>query len=227
MELRRKHDLGPASHTLLGWNPTEQEGAGAPAHDDAHAHDHAPPHRHIHDHSHGHSHGHPHAHGADSGPRLVWALALTLGFALIEAVAGFWSGSLALLGDAGHMVTDSASLGLAAFAAWLARRPPSLRHTYGLGRVETLAALVNVVFMVGVVVALSVAAIRRLQAPLPVDGATVTAVAMCSSMSSRAGVERSAFWIAAYSAANATAWRPAGLAARNSTRSFVIVAPSR
>ena len=179
MELRRKHDLGPASHTLLGRNPTEHEGAGAPAHDDAHAHDHAPPHRHIHDHSHGHSHGHPHAHGADSGPRLVWALALTLGFALIEAVAGFWSGSLALLGDAGHMVTDSASLGLAAFAAWLARRPPSLRHTYGLGRVETLAALVNVVFMVGVVVALSVAAIRRLQAPLPVDGATVTAVAIC------------------------------------------------
>ena len=126
MELRRKHDLGPASHTLLGRNPTEHEGAGAPAHDDAHAHDHAPPHRHIHDHSHAHSHGHPHAHGADSGPRLVWALALTLGFALIEAVAGFWSGSLALLGDAGHMVTDSASLGLAAFAAWLAQR--ALRH---------------------------------------------------------------------------------------------------
>ncbi|MEI6501841.1 MAG: cation diffusion facilitator family transporter, partial [Armatimonadota bacterium] len=73
----------------------------------------------------------------------LMALLLTLGFAAVETMAGFWSGSLALLGDAGHMVTDSASLGLAAFAAVLARRPPSPRHTYGLGRVETLAALLN------------------------------------------------------------------------------------
>ena len=129
------------------------------------------------DHNH-HGHDH-HAHRpADAGPRLVWALFLTLGFAAVEAGAGFWSGSLALLGDAGHMVTDSASLGLAAFAAWLVRRPPSRRHTYGLGRVETLAALFNVLFMVLVVVGISVAAIHRFLEPAKVNGEAVTRVAI-------------------------------------------------
>lgn len=157
MELRRKHALGPASETLLGRCEAHvASGVGAG----------------------GHAHGHAHPHGSDVGRRLFWALGLTLGFAIIEALAGFAADSLALLSDAGHIVTDSASLALAAFAAWLARRPPSLRHTYGLGRVETLAALLNVVFMVGIIVALTVAAIHRLQVPLPVDGATVTVVAV-------------------------------------------------
>ena len=129
-------------------------------------------------HQHHHSHSHHDHHHADAGPRLIWALLLTLGFAAIEAVAGFWSGSLALLGDAGHMVTDSASLGLAAFAVWLARRPPSRRHTYGLGRVETLAALLNVLFMVLVVVGISVAAIRRFLEPASINGEAVTLVAV-------------------------------------------------
>ncbi|MFZ4535106.1 cation diffusion facilitator family transporter [Propionivibrio sp.] len=128
-------------------------------------------------HQHDHSH-HDHHHHADAGPRLIWALLLTLGFAVVEAVTGFWSGSLALLGDAGHMVTDSASLGLAAFAVWLARRPPSRRHTYGLGRVETLAALLNVLFMVLVVVGISVAAINRFLEPATINGEAVTLVAV-------------------------------------------------
>ena len=76
------------------------------------------------------------------------------------------------------MVTDSASLGLAAFAVWLARRPPSRRHTYGLGRVETLAALLNVLFMVLVVVGISVAAIRRFLEPASINGEAVTLVAV-------------------------------------------------
>lgn len=130
---------------------------------------------HNHSHSHSHSHAH-HVHGA--GPRLVWALALTLSFAAVEIFAGFWSGSLALLGDAGHMLTDSASLALAAVAAKLAQRPPSSRHTYGLGRVETLAALLNVLFMVLVVVGLSIAAVRRLLEPTVIHGETVTLVAI-------------------------------------------------
>jgi cobalt-zinc-cadmium efflux system protein len=129
-------------------------------------------------HDHHSHHRHEHDHHADAGPRLIWALALTLGFAAVEAAAGFWSGSLALLGDAGHMVTDSASLGLAAFAVWLTRRPPSRRHTYGLGRVETLAALLNVVFMVLVVVGISVAAIGRFLEPATINGRTVTLVAV-------------------------------------------------
>ncbi len=60
------------------------------------------------------------------------ALFLTLMFAGIEALAGWWSGSLALLGDAGHMLTDGVALGLAMLAAWVATHPPSLRHSYGL-----------------------------------------------------------------------------------------------
>ena len=127
---------------------------------------------------HSHQHAHDHHHHADAGPRLIAALLLTLGFAAVEAASGFWSGSLALLGDAGHMVTDSASLGLAAFAVWLARRPPSPHHSYGLGRVETLAALLNVVFMVLVVVSICVAAIQRFLAPTAINGETVTLVAL-------------------------------------------------
>lgn len=127
---------------------------------------------------HDHDHDHHHHRPADVGRRLIWALLLTLAFALVEAGAGFWSGSLALLGDAGHMVTDSASLGLAAFAAWLSGHPPTRRHTYGLGRVETLAALFNVLFMVLVVVGISVAAIHRFLEPANVDGEVVTLVAI-------------------------------------------------
>lgn len=128
----------------------------------------------MHDH---HGHDHAHHHG-DSGRVLTLALGLTLGFAAVEAVGGLLSGSLALLGDAGHMVTDSAALGLAAFAAWMAKRPPSRKHSYGLGRVETLAALLNALLMIGLVAAISAAAIGRLLAPQPVEGGVVTWVAL-------------------------------------------------
>ena len=96
MELRRKHALGPASEKLLGrCEAHAARGVGAG----------------------GHALGHVHPHGGDVGRRLILALGLTLGFAIIEALAGFSADSLALLSDAGHMVTDSASLALAAFAA--------------------------------------------------------------------------------------------------------------
>jgi cobalt-zinc-cadmium efflux system protein len=143
---------------------------------DAHSHGKCA-HDEDHDHA-GHRHGeHGHRHAPDAGPRLLWALLLTLGFAAVEAVAGFWSGSLALLSDAGHMVTDSASLALAAFAAWFAQRPPTQQHTYGYGRVETLAALLNVLFMVIVVVGISVAAVDRILTPVAVNGEAVLLVA--------------------------------------------------
>lgn len=112
-----------------------------------------------------------------SGALLLAALGLTLGFAAVEAGAGWWSGSLALLGDAGHMVTDSVSLGLAALAAWLYRKPPSPRHSYGLQRTEVLMGLLNTLLMLGVIVALTVAAIQRLLAPQTVHGEAVTLVA--------------------------------------------------
>lgn len=135
---------------------------------------------HDHDH-HRHEHGHhhqPHAHGHDaSGRVLLFALALTLGFAAVEALAGWWSGSLALLSDAGHMVTDSVALAIAAAAARLSQRPASHTHSYGLRRIETLAGLINGLGMLLVVVIIVWHAVERLLAPRPVDGATVMWVA--------------------------------------------------
>lgn len=140
----------------------------------AHGHHH---HGHDHGHHHGHHHGHAHDHGG-SGRTLGIALVLTLVLTAVEVAAGWRSGSLALLADAGHMVTDGASLGLSAFAAWLAARPPSLRHTYGFGKAEILAALVNASAMLAVVFGIAIEAWRRLRAPAAVDGALVGAVAL-------------------------------------------------
>ena len=108
---------------------------------------------------------------------MLGALALTLGFAVVEAFAGWWSGSLALLGDAGHMVTDTTALGLAAFASSLARRPPTTKHSYGLGRAEVVAAFINSLFMLVVVAGIVVAAVDRLLTPRPVAGGAVMGVA--------------------------------------------------
>ncbi|MFO1397334.1 MAG: cation diffusion facilitator family transporter [Burkholderiales bacterium] len=141
----------------------------------SHAHDHA----HDHDHAaHGHAHG-PHVHGAGGNRRaLAIALALTVGFAVVEAIGGWLSGSLALLSDAGHMVTDGAALGLALFADAIARRPPSRHATYGYGRAEVLAAFVNALAMLAVVAAIGIEAVRRLLAPSPVAGEAVVAIAV-------------------------------------------------
>jgi cobalt-zinc-cadmium efflux system protein len=135
-------------------------------------------HKHPHDHHHEHAHDHqrPHAHGGP-GAGLRAAAALTVAFALVEAAGGWWTGSLALLSDAGHMLTDGAALGLGALAAWMARRPPSERHSYGLGRAEVVAALINAAAMLVIVVALAYEAFVRLKAPTPVNGAAAAAIA--------------------------------------------------
>jgi cobalt-zinc-cadmium efflux system protein len=128
-------------------------------------------------HAHHHRGPHRHDHAASGGRHLRYALTLTLGFAAIEVVGGLWSGSLALLSDAGHMVTDALALGLAAVAAWLATRPPSKRHSYGLGRAEVIAALLNALFMFAVIAAISVEAWDRLHTPTPVKAGGLMAVA--------------------------------------------------
>lgn len=158
--------------------------AGSHAHGADHAHHSHAGHEHDHDHGHDHAGGHAHGHGHAPGHHhhtasrwLPLALALTLGFAVVEAIAGWWSGSLALLGDAGHMVTDAMALGLAALAARIARRPASARHSFGLPRVEALAALVNSLFMLALVAALLWQAALRLAAPRGIAGETVTVVA--------------------------------------------------
>jgi cobalt-zinc-cadmium efflux system protein len=113
-----------------------------------------------------------------NGRKLMLATVLTLGFAGVEAVAGWWSGSLALLSDAGHMVTDSAALLIAVLAGWIAQRGPSPKHSYGFGRAQLVAALVNGLFMSAVVAAIIVQAVSRLANPVVVRGEAVTVVAL-------------------------------------------------
>ncbi|MES2554078.1 MAG: cation diffusion facilitator family transporter [Pseudomonadota bacterium] len=126
-----------------------------------------------HDHA---SHDHSHKHGGDT--TLLWPLLLTAVFAVVEVVGGLYTGSLALLGDAGHMLSDVAALGLAWLGAWIARRPASSRHSYGLMRAEVIVALVNGLVMLVVVAAIVYEAILRLQNPQPVHGAAVTFIAL-------------------------------------------------
>ncbi len=87
---------------------------------------------------------------------------------VIEAVAGWVSGSLALLADAGHMLIDVAALALSAFTAWLARRPASPSKTYGYLRMEILAAVVNGAALIGIAAAVTVEAFDRLGDPQPI-----------------------------------------------------------
>jgi cobalt-zinc-cadmium efflux system protein len=113
-----------------------------------------------------------------AGPALGLAAALTLGFAAIEALGGWWTGSLALLSDAGHMLGDGAALLLAALAGWMARRPPSGRHSYGLGRAEVFAALINGGALLVIVMVIAYEAIARLGQPREVLGGTAMLIAL-------------------------------------------------
>ncbi|HTP96660.1 MAG TPA: cation diffusion facilitator family transporter [Burkholderiales bacterium] len=121
---------------------------------------------------------HPHPHPPPFAAALWWSLLITIVFALIELAGGLWSGSLALLSDAGHMFSDAVALALAAFAQWIGRQPASGRHTYGLARAEVIAALVNGLAMLAVIVLIVVEAVERLRAPVPVAGAGVIAIAL-------------------------------------------------
>lgn len=108
---------------------------------------------------------------------LAWSLVLTLGFAVVEVVTGFISNSLALISDAGHMVTDAAALGLALLAQLIAKRPPSARNSFGFGRAEALAAFVNSLVLLVLVGWIVVEAAHRFSQPEQVQGAMVTVVA--------------------------------------------------
>ncbi|MES1937345.1 cation diffusion facilitator family transporter [Salinisphaera hydrothermalis C27AD] len=144
----------------------------------SHTHDHAHgPHDHDHGGGHDHDHGLGGHHHHGSGKVLVFSLCFTFGFAIVEVVGGWLSGSLALLSDAGHMFTDTSSLAIGAFAAWLSRRPASKSHSFGLQRAEVLGALVNAVMMIGVVVAIAISAIHRFFQPEPVVGGMVMIIA--------------------------------------------------
>lgn len=109
---------------------------------------------------------------------LAWSVSLTLGFALIEVIAGFWSNSLALISDAGHMVTDATALGLALLAQVMAKRPPSAKHSFGFGRAEALAAFINGLAMLILVGWITFEAIQRFSQPEDVKGEAVFMVAL-------------------------------------------------
>ena len=120
---------------------------------------------------------HDHHHVDHSSRQLFIALFFTLGFAGVEAVTGWFANSLALMGDAGHMVTDSVSLGLAAWAARLAQRPASEKLSFGFGRAEVVSAIVNAVFMLAIVGGIVFSAMQRIQDPPEVQGLMVLVVA--------------------------------------------------
>ena len=122
-------------------------------------------------------HAHSHTHH-DRRQRFLLPLVLTAAYAAVEFAGGVWSGSLALLGDAGHMVSDAVALGVAAIAASLARRPPGRVHSYGWQRAEVIGALLNSVLMLAIVVMLVVEAVTRLLSPREVAAATVIAIAL-------------------------------------------------
>jgi cobalt-zinc-cadmium efflux system protein len=109
---------------------------------------------------------------------LTMALALVLAFAGVELVAGFLAGSLALLADAGHMVSDSLALGLALGAAWLARRPATPERTFGWRRAEILAALANGVVLVALGLWIVLEAVRRIGDAPEVAGGWVLAAGL-------------------------------------------------
>lgn len=113
---------------------------------------------------------HEHGPGTDRR-RLAWALAITLAVLVVELVGAAVTGSLALLADAGHLATDAFGLTAALAAALLARRPPSHRRSYGLGRTEVLAAALNALLLLTVAGFVAVEAVSRLADPPPVPGA--------------------------------------------------------
>lgn len=130
---------------------------------------------HTHAHDHGHAHGHHHAHSNEdhNARMLAWACALTFVFMIVELTGGLMAGSLALLADAGHMLTDAAALALAWTASYIAARPADARRSFGYQRTRVLATFVNGCALLFIVAWIGIEAVQRLLTPQPVDATTV------------------------------------------------------
>ncbi len=150
-------------------------------------------HGHDHGHEHGHDHGHDHGHGHGKLPkrpasaaderrkdrnRLLFALILTGTIALAEAVGGYLTNSLALMSDAGHMLTDVSALALSLLALWFAGKPANLKKTYGYYRMEILSALLNGVLLLGITTVILYEAWQRFRSPTPVQLGPMAVVAL-------------------------------------------------
>ena len=156
-------------------------------------HDHHASHGHDHDHDHDHDHPparkgaaapqageHDHHHDLKSTPlsRLVWALAITGTFMLVEVSVGWWSKSLALLADAGHMLSDAAALALAIMAQKVAAQSRTRARTYGFRRAEVLAAFANGIALAVTAIWIFIEAASRWHDPPAIQGAAMTVTAV-------------------------------------------------
>jgi cobalt-zinc-cadmium efflux system protein len=132
-----------------------------------------------HHHHHGHSHAHSHGPvGADTTRRLVFTLVLQAAYLVAEVVGGYMANSLALLADAGHMLSDVGALALSLFAIWIARLPATDRRTFGYHRTEILAALFNAATLIAISIYIFYEAWERFHDPQPVQGVLVMWIAL-------------------------------------------------
>ena len=141
------------------------------------SHDPSSGHSHDHSHEHGHHHHVPTT-GKNIERRLIAAFLLTAGFMGVEVIGGYLSGSLALIADAGHMLTDAGALMLAILAMRIAKRPADANRSYGYERAETLAAFVNAIAMIALAIWICIEAAFRLFEPVEVLGGLMMWVAV-------------------------------------------------
>ena len=135
-------------------------------------------HGHSHEHGHDHAHGHGHAHAPkDFGRAFLIGIVLNTGFVVVEAVYGWLSGSMALIADAGHNLSDVLALLLAWGASAAAKRPATQRFTYGFKSSTILAALANAGLLLIAIGAILFETLRRVAEPAPVQGETMAVVA--------------------------------------------------
>lgn len=159
-------------------------------------------------HEHGHEHGHKHAAPRQAGhkhrpgrperakdrKRLLWALLVTGVIAAAELTGGLWSGSLALISDAGHMLTDASALVIGLLALLISSRPADVKRTYGYYRAEILSALVNGVVLLGIAGVIVFEAYQRLWTPQPVKleiAAVVATIGLVANLLALATLHRS------------------------------------
>ena len=134
-----------------------------------------------------HAHQHPHEERGESRRALTVVLVMTAGFTVAEVVGGLLTGSLALLADAGHMISDNLSLGLALFAVWLAGRPETPERSFGYKRAEILAALANGVTLVAISIWIFIEAYSRLREPPEILGGPMLVIAALGLLVNAAG----------------------------------------
>lgn len=145
-----------------------------------HSHSHSDHHNRAHGHDHRHDGDHSHVPMVtkDNERKILISFLIIFSFMVVEAAGGVISGSLALLADAGHMLTDAIALGLAYVAFRLGRRAPDEQRTFGYARFEVIAGLVNALTLFGIVVWIVYEAIKRLQEPHPVMAGSMFIVAI-------------------------------------------------